>query len=117
MDRLKHKQVNARLRAHRVRANLSGTAVRPRLAVHISNLHINAQIIDDSSGKTLSYVTTVGMKTGGTMTDKAALIGAEIAKKAKQAKISQIVFDRGSKKYHGRLKALAEAARAGGLEF
>lgn len=117
MDRLTHKKHLASRRANRVRAKLTGTNLRPRLSVHISNLHVSAQIIDDSTGKTLIYSTSVGRKLAGNMTEKAATIGEEIAKKALNAKISKIVFDKGSKSYHGRIKILADAARAGGLEF
>lgn len=117
MNRLTHKTQSAARRAHRVRANLSGTTERPRLMVHISNMHITAQIIDDSTGKTLSYATTVGKKIESKMTDKASLVGVEISKKAVRSKINKVAFDRGPKKYHGRVKALADAARAGGLEF
>ena len=117
MDRLTHKTQNAARRSNRVRARLTGIAERPRLSVHISNLHVSAQIIDDSTGKTLSYATTVGRKLEGNMSAKAATIGEEIAEKALKAKISKVVFDRGSKSYQGRVKALADAARAGGLEF
>ena len=104
-------------RANRTRAKIHGTAERPRLSVHFSNQHITAQIIDDDKKATLCYATTVGGKVTGTKTEKAAKIGAEIAKKAKAAKISKVVFDRGSKLYAGRMSALAEAARKEGLEF
>ncbi|MBR0431265.1 50S ribosomal protein L18 [Candidatus Saccharibacteria bacterium] len=104
-------------RAKRTRAKIHGTAERPRLAVYFSNQHIIAQIIDDDKGATLVYATTVGSKMTGTKTEKAAKIGTEIAKKAKTAKISKVVFDRGSKLYAGRMSALAEAARQEGLEF
>ncbi|MBQ9029603.1 50S ribosomal protein L18 [Candidatus Saccharibacteria bacterium] len=104
-------------RANRTRAKIHGTASRPRLTVHISNMHITAQVINDDEGKTLAYATTVGSKLTGTKTEKAAQIGAEIAKKAKAAKIKTVVFDRGSKLYAGRMSALADAARKEGLEF
>jgi len=104
-------------RANRTRAKLHGTAERPRLSVHFSNMHITAQVIDDDKKATLAYVTTVGSKISGTKTEKAAKIGAEIAKKAKAAKIQKVVFDRGSKLYAGRMSALADAARKEGLEF
>jgi large subunit ribosomal protein L18 len=100
-----------------VRAIIKGTANRPRLSVHISNLHISAQIIDDETGKTMVYSSTVGKDSKGTKTERAASIGQDIAVKAKKAKISKVALDRGSRKYHGRIKALAEAARANGLEF
>ena len=104
-------------RANRTRAKIHGTAERPRLTVHISNKHIIAQVIDDDKQSTLAYATTVGKKTTGTMTEKAAKVGTEIAKAAKKAKVSKVVFDRGSKLYAGRMSALADAARKEGLEF
>ena len=104
-------------RANRTRAKLHGTAERPRLSVHMSNLHITAQVINDDSGKTLAYATTIGQKLTGSMTEKSAKIGTEIAKKAKTAKVSKVVFDRGSKLYAGRMSALADAARKEGLNF
>lgn len=109
--------MNSVFRAKRTRAKIHGTAERPRLSVNISNMHIIAQLIDDDSGKTLAYATTVGSKLGGTKTEKAAAIGKEIATKAKKAKINAVVFDRGAKLYAGRMSALAEAARKEGLEF
>jgi large subunit ribosomal protein L18 len=106
------------LRGKRTRKTLSGSAERPRLSVSISNRHIIAQIIDDTTSKTLVYVTTVGEKLNDSnLTEKAKKIGAEVAKKAKTKKITKVVFDRGSKQYHGRVKALADSAREGGLEF
>ena len=104
-------------RANRTRAKIHGTAERPRLTVNISNQHITAQVIDDDKQTTLAYATTVGQKLTGTMTEKAAKIGAEVATKAKKAKVSKVVFDRGSLVYAGRLAALADAARKEGLEF
>jgi large subunit ribosomal protein L18 len=117
MANLDKKIVNRSLRAARVRAKVSGTAERPRLTVTISNMHISAQLIDDVKQHTIAAATTVGAKHTGTMTEKAALIGADIAKKAKKAKITAIVFDRTGRKYAGRLAALADAARKEGLEF
>lgn len=118
MERLKKKVQNLARRKHRVRARVSGTAARPRLSVFISSQHVTAQIIDDEKQKTLAYVTTVGNKgASGTMTEKATFIGVEIAKKSQTSKITRVVFDRNGRQYHGRIKALAEAARAGGLEF
>ncbi len=111
-------KLSAIARKRRVRAKSTGTVDRPRLSVHISNMHITAQVIDDSSGKTLSYSSTIGeTKLKGTMLEKATWVGTDLAKKAKAAKVSKVVFDRGSKLYHGRIKALATAAREGGLEF
>jgi large subunit ribosomal protein L18 len=115
---LAHKLANRSQRKGRVRSVVSGTAKRPRLSVYVSNLHVTAQLIDDSSSKSLVYVTTVGQKAAkGTMTEKAAWVGTEIATKAKAAKIKSVVFDRGGKLYHGRVAALADAARKAGLEF
>lgn len=117
MSAIDKKILNRSLRAARVRAKISGTAERPRLTVTISNMHISAQLIDDVKQHTMVAATTVGSKQTGTMTEKAALIGAEIAKKAKKAKITTVVFDRNGRKYAGRLAALADAARKEGLEF
>ena len=111
------KLLNRVLRKNRVRARVGGTAERPRLTVFISNMHVSAQLIDDVNGKTLAAATTIGQKMTGTMSEKAAKIGAEIATKAKKAKITSVVFDRNGRKYAGRLAALADAARNGGLEF
>lgn len=109
--------MNNVMRAKRTRAKIHGTKERPRLTVHFSNQHIIAQIIDDDKKATLAYVTTVGKKLTGTKVEKAAKIGAEIAKKAKTAKVKKVVFDRGSRLYAGRMSALADAARKEGLEF
>ena len=109
--------MNKVFRAKRTRAKLHGTSEKPRLTVFISNRHIVAQIIDDDKGATLVYATTVGAKMSGTMREKAAEIGSEIAKKAKAKKVKKVVFDRGAKLYAGRMSALAEAARKEGLEF
>lgn len=117
MAKLTQKQANRLQRANRVRTTVVGTADRPRLSVHVSNLHVHAQIINDDTSKTLAAVSTVGQKVTGTLTDKAAWVGAEIAKKAKAAKVKKVVFDRGGRLYHGRVRALAEAARKEGLEF
>lgn len=104
------------LRKQRVRARVTGTAERPRLTVFVSNRHVSAQIINDVEGKTLVSATTL-KQSSGTMTEKAAAVGADIAKKAKQAKVTTVVFDRNGRQYAGRLKALADAARKEGLEF
>ncbi len=118
MDILTHKLHNRSQRKGRIRAVVSGTAKRPRLNAHVSNAHIAAQLIDDTTGKTIAAVSTVGQKSlKGTMTEKAEWVGTEIAKQAKAAKIKTVVFDRGGKLYHGRVAALADAARKAGLEF
>ena len=114
---LAKKLLNRSLRNARVRAKVSGTAERPRLSVTVSNVHVSAQLIDDVKGHTLASATTVGTKATGTMTEKCAIIGTEIAKKAKKAKINAVVFDRNGRQYAGRLSALADAARKEGLEF
>ena len=106
------------MRRNRVRAVVSGTTERPRLSVSVSNRHITAQVIDDTKHKTVAYVSTVGVKAAkGSMTERAEWVGTEISKKAKAKKVTKVVFDRGGRAYHGRVKALADAARAGGLEF
>lgn len=117
MSNLARKLLNQSLRKNRVRSRVSGTAERPRLSVTISNLHVSAQIIDDVKGHTLVSATTVGAKTTGTMTEKAAAIGTQIGKSAKKNKITKVVFDRNGRQYAGRLSALADAARKEGLEF
>lgn len=117
MARLSGKLLNRALRAARVRAKITGTAERPRLTVTISNKHVSAQLIDDVAAKTIASATTVGSKHTGTMTEQAALIGADIAKKAKKNKITAVVFDRNGRQYAQRLAALADAARKEGLEF
>lgn len=109
--------MKAEFRQNRTRAKIHGTADRPRLSVNISNMHVSAQIIDDDKGVTLAYATTVGSKQKGSKTELAAFIGTEIAKKAKKAKITKVVLDRGARLYAGRMKALADAARKEGLEF
>ncbi len=115
---LAHKLHNRKQRKSRIRSVVSGTATRPRLSVYISNTHVSAQLIDDTSHRTLAYVTSVGQKAvKGTMSEKATWVGQEIAARAKAAKIKAVVFDRNGKLYHGRIAALAEAARNAGLEF
>ena len=117
MANLAKKLLNKNLRKNRVRAKVTGTAERPRLTVTISNKHVSAQVIDDTKQHTLVAATTVGTKQTGTIAEQAAVIGAEIAKKAKKAKITTVVFDRNGRQYAGRLAALADAARKEGLEF
>lgn len=113
----KRTKLNRALRSRRTRARLSGSAERPRLSVHISNRQVQAQIIDDTSGRTLAASSSLGQKGAANLTEKAVFVGGDIAKKAAKAKVKQVVFDRGHRLYHGRIKAMAEAARAGGLEF
>jgi large subunit ribosomal protein L18 len=117
MNRLAQKQANASRRANRVAAKVRGTAQRPRLAVKVSNMHVSAQLINDEAGVTIAAASSVGRNINGTMTDKAATVGKDVAAKAKKAKVKTVVFDRSGRKYHGRIKALADAARQEGLEF
>ncbi|HVU74839.1 MAG TPA: 50S ribosomal protein L18 [Mycobacteriales bacterium] len=111
----------ARARRHlRVRKKVVGTAERPRLVVTRSARHITAQIVDDAKGHTLASASTAekALKGGtGDKTAKAGAIGTAIAERAKAAGVSAVVFDRSGNSYHGRIAALADAARAGGLEF
>ena len=106
------------MRHKRVRKNISGTSEMPRLNVIRSNTQIYAQIINDETGTTLASSSSVQLKikNGGNI-EGAKLVGADIAKKAKEANISKVVFDRGGYQYHGRVEALADAARENGLEF
>ncbi len=117
MSNLAKKLLNKSLRKARVRAKVQGSAERPRLTVTVSNKHVSAQIIDDTRQHTLVSATTVGSKATGTMSELAAHVGTEIAKKAKKANVTAVVFDRNGRQYAGRLKALADAARKEGLEF
>jgi len=106
------------LRKMRIRSRTNGTAERPRLSVYISNLHVSAQIIDDTAQRTLASSTSAKQATAtGSKSDKAAWVGADIAKKAKKAGFKAVVLDRNGRQYAGRLKALADAARKEGLEF
>jgi large subunit ribosomal protein L18 len=113
----------ARKRRHvRIRINVSGTPNKPRLCVFRSLSNIYAQIIDDASGTTLASANSLGTELkeqlkGKNKTQVAELVGSELAKGAKEKGISNVVFDRGGYKYHGRVKALAEAARKAGLKF
>ncbi|MDY6062797.1 MAG: 50S ribosomal protein L18 [Erysipelotrichaceae bacterium] len=108
-----------RLRRHaRLRKKISGTATCPRLSVFRSNAHIHCQIIDDVAGKTLVSCSTVELKSANGGNISAAVeVGKEIAKRALANNIETVVFDRGGYLYHGRIKALAEAAREAGLKF
>ncbi len=110
----------ARERRHRrVRGKLFGTAERPRLVVFRSNRGIEAQLVDDLEGKTLAAASWLQLKKGfkGSKTEQAAEVGKLLAQNAKQANVETVVFDRGGYLYHGRVKALADAAREGGLKF
>ena len=116
----KDKQEARQRRHRRVRKHVRGTAERPRLAVHRSNKHITAQVIDDVSGRTLAAASSVEKDlraTGGGNKDAAKNVGRVLGERAKAAGVSKVVFDRGGFLYHGRIAAVAEAAREGGLEF
>jgi large subunit ribosomal protein L18 len=111
----------ARQKRHdRIRLRLSGNAGRPRLAVFRSLKHISAQVIDDASGKTLVAATSLEKElrsATGSKTDDAAAVGRLLATRAKAVGVEQVVFDRAGYRYHGRIKSLADAARAAGLQF
>jgi large subunit ribosomal protein L18 len=106
-------------RKERIRAKISGSIEKPRLAVNTSNKHVIAQIIDDIEGKTLVYASDKdkGFIPGKTKTESAYKVGVMIGEKADKLNLKKVVFDRGGKLYHGRVKALAEGARSKGLEF
>ncbi len=115
----KESRNDVRVRRHnRIRKTLSGTSEQPRLNVFRSNSAIYVQVIDDTVGKTLVSSSSIALKlkNGGNI-EAATLVGKDIAEKCKKAKITKVVFDRGGNNYHGRVKALAEAARENGLEF
>jgi len=104
-------------RHRRVRKKVVGTTGRPRLAVYRSNKHIYAQVIDDFAGRTLAASSTTVSNGDGAPKDRAKKVGLDVASKAKAAGITQVTFDRGGFRYHGRIQAVAEGAREGGLEF
>jgi large subunit ribosomal protein L18 len=117
-----NRKANHRRIHQRIRKRLTGTAERPRLSVHFSGKNIYAQVIDDNSGHTLAAVNTTEKTVRGDAAPKANVATAEkvgklLAERAQAAKITRVVFDRGGFNYHGKVKALADAARAGGLEF
>ena len=119
MSRHRQAQLRAR-RHHRVRKKVAGTPERPRLAVFRSNKHISAQVIDDRTGRTLAAASTVekDLRSGATGNkDAAAAVGRLVAERARAAGVTSVVFDRGGFLYHGRVAALADAARQAGLEF
>lgn len=122
MDKkIKNRKLFRRMRIrHRIRKILAGTQERPRMSVFRSNKHIYVQLIDDSSGKTMLSATSriPEIETAKiTKIEQARLVGKQIAEKAKETGIEEVVFDRGGYLYHGRVKSLAEAAREGGLKF
>jgi len=104
---------------NRIRKKIAGTAQRPRLAVHFSNMNVYAQLIDDDNGVTIASASTMDKAVGkkGASVDSATKVGEVVAQRAREAKIETVVFDRGGYQYHGKVKALADAARAAGLNF
>ena len=122
MKAVRQKEVRRKRRRMSTRNRLRHDAMLPRLSVHRTSKHISAQIIDDRAGRTLAAATSTagalaGELTGKTKSERAGVIGTEIARRAKEAGIDAVVFDRGASRYHGRVKALAEAAREAGLKF
>jgi large subunit ribosomal protein L18 len=112
------RKVRGRTRRHRrVRKKIVGTPERPRLAVYRSNRHIYAQVIDDFAGQTLAAASTLGVEGAKDPKARAKAVGVELAKKAQDKGVEQVAFDRGGFMYHGRVQALAEGAREGGLRF
>jgi large subunit ribosomal protein L18 len=105
-------------RRRRVRTVLKSRAGgKPRLSVHRTGRHIYAQLIDDAAGRTIAAASTLGEKSSGANVDAAAQVGKTVAEAARKAGVTSVVFDRGGYLFHGRVKALADAAREGGLEF
>jgi large subunit ribosomal protein L18 len=122
MDKLKAKQAKLERRQRRVRAKVSGTAACPRLRVTRTSAHIYAQVIDDVAGTTIVAASSVdaevrGALKNGANIDAAKAVGEAVGRRAVDAGIKQVVFDRGGRIYHGRVKALADGARSAGLEF
>ena len=122
MNKFQAKQAGLARRKRRVRAKVSGTAERPRLAVHRTNAHIYAQVIDDGAGRTLCAASTRDPEfraTGkvGSNKEAAEFVGELIAKRALEKGVTEVTFDRGGRIYHGRVKALADGARNAGLKF
>jgi len=113
----KIKKARKARRALRIRNKIQSVSTAPRLTVFRSNKHIYAQVIDDIKGKTLVSVSEKEVDVKNTKTEKAKVVGMKLAEKAKAIKIKNVVFDKGAYKYHGRVKALAEGAREGGLQF
>ena len=122
MDKSKKKLANLKRRQRRVRGKISGTGERPRLRVTRSNAHIYAQIIDDTQGRTLCSCSSLDAEfkaagKSGSNIEGAKLVGEIVGKRANELGITAVVFDRGGRIYHGRVKALAEGARSAGLKF
>jgi large subunit ribosomal protein L18 len=118
MSKINRKEGRRRIHA-RIRKKVAGTAARPRLAVHYSNQHVYAQVIDDTVGRTVAAASTLdkSIEKAASNVESAAKVGALVAERAKAANVSAVVFDRGGHLYHGKIKALADAAREAGLQF
>ena len=122
-DRTQRKHAGLAKRHRRIRTKLSGTAERPRLTVHRSLLHIRAVVVDDVSGRTLVQVSSTAKSLasapgeGSAKMRRSEAVGAEVARRAREMGITKVAFDRGGRLYHGRVKAVADAARKGGLVF
>lgn len=122
MDKLKAKQAALARRHRRVRGKVSGTTERPRLCVTRTNQHIYAQVIDDVSGRTVAAASSIddelrGVVKSGSTADAAKAIGEAVGRRAVEAGVTEVVFDRGGRLYHGRVQALADGARSAGLKF
>ena len=113
------RRVARRRRHHRIRKTVTGTPARPRLVVFRASRHISAQVVDDSEGRTLASASTqqAGVADGLTGVAAAAVVGRLVAERARDAGVQTVIFDRGGYRFHGRVAALAEAAREGGLGF
>ncbi len=118
MSTINRKSIRRRIHT-RIRRKVSGTAARPRLAVHYSNQHIYAQVIDDTAGRTLVSASTMdkAFENASSNVENATKVGKMLAERATAANIGSVVFDRGGHLYHGKIKALADAARESGLQF
>ncbi len=122
MDKLKAKQAALARRHRRVRGKVSGTTERPRLCVTRTNAHIYAQIIDDKTGRTVASASSLDKEVAadlksGSNIDAAKAVGAAVGRRALEAGVNEVVFDRGGRLYHGRVQALADGARSAGLKF
>lgn len=122
MDKLKAKQAALVRRHRRVRGKVAGTPDRPRLCVNRTNAHIYAQVIDDKNGVTVASASSLDKDTkealkSGANIDAAKVVGEALGRKAMEAGVTEVVFDRGGRLYHGRVKALADGARSAGLKF
>jgi len=121
INKQKQKRIQKERRHARIRSKVSGTSERPRISIFRSHMHMYAQVIDDSIGKTLVSVTDKGMSSGELVrqkkTERAFVLGKEIARRAKEKGIKSVVFDTGGNTFHGRVKQFADGAREGGLVF